>query len=347
MPAQQVFMIDEGADMSNPLDFAVPVSARKGGVHLLMAAAGLAGVLVSTSVPGADWPARPIRFIVGASPDVLPRLVGQKLADVWGQQIVVDQRPGAGGMIAGELVSKAPPDGYTWLLSTGAYTTLAGLYPKLPYDFARDLAPVTLMATIPFALVVNPSVQAQTVQEFIKLARARPGQLNYASGGNGTTSHLAGEMFKSMAKVDIVHVPYKGVATGVIDLIGGQVQMMFAIMQSALPHVKAGRLRALAVSSGKRTSSAPDLPTIAESGVPGYEFISWNAVHVPAGTPRSLIRTIHGEIGKVLALPDVKERMFGLGLEVASSTPEKLGELVRSDIAKWGKVIRESGVKAD
>ncbi|HKA43669.1 MAG TPA: tripartite tricarboxylate transporter substrate binding protein [Burkholderiales bacterium] len=295
----------------------------------------------------AGWPEKPIRFVVGASPDVLPRLVGQKLADVWGQQIVVDQRPGAGGIIAAELVAKAPADGYTWLLSTGAYTTLSGLYPRLPYDFVRDLAPVTLMATIPFALVVHPSVAANSVQDFIKLARSRPGQLNYGSGGNGTTSHLAGEMFKSMAKVEIVHVPYKGVPAAVIDLIGGQVQMMFAVMQSALPHVKAGRLRALAVTSARRTSSAPDLPTIAESGVPGYEFISWNAVHVPAGTTKPVTRTIRDEIVKVLALPDVKERMFGLGLETASSTPEQLGELVRSDIAKWSKVIKEAGVKAD
>ena len=294
-----------------------------------------------------DWPTKPIRFIVGASPDVLPRLVGQKLTDVWGQQFVVDQRPGAGGIIAAEMVAKAPPDGYTWLLSTGAHTTLVGLHPKLPYDFVRDLAPVTLMATIPFALVVHPSVPASSVEELIKHARARPGQLNYASGGTGTTSHLAGELFKSMAKVNIVHVPYKGVAAGVIDLISGQVQMMFAIMQSALGHVKAGRLKALAVSSTKRSSSAPDLPTIAESGVAGYEFISWNAVHVPAGTPKSVIRVIHGEIAKVLALPDVKERMFGLGLEAAGGTPEQLGELVRSDIAKWSRVIKEAGIKAE
>jgi tripartite-type tricarboxylate transporter receptor subunit TctC len=312
----------------------------------MLVVAGLMALL-SQHMMAADWPTKPIRFIVGASPDVLPRLVGQKLTDVWGQQIVVDQRPGAGGIIAGELVAKAPPDGYTWLLSTGANTTQAGLHPRLPYDLVRDLAPVTLMATIPFALVVHPSVPASSVEEFIKLARARPGQLNYASGGTGTTSHLAGELFKSMAKVNIVHVPYKGVAPGVIDLLGGQVQMMFAIMQSALPHVKAGRLKALAVSSAKRTSSAPDLPTVAESGVSGYEFISWNAVHVPAGTPKTVIRAIHGEVVKVLALPDVKEKMFGLGLEVAGTTPEKLDELVRSDIAKWSKVIREAGIKAE
>jgi tripartite-type tricarboxylate transporter receptor subunit TctC len=295
----------------------------------------------------ADWPTKPVRWVLGPAPDVLPRIVGQKLGDAWGQQIVVDQRPGAGGIIAGELAAKAPPDGYTWLMTTGAYTTLVGLYPRLPFDFVRDLAPVTLMATIPFVMVVHPSVQATTLQEFINLARSRPGQLNYASGGTGTTSHLAAEMFKSMAKVNIVHVPYKGVAPAVTDLLGGQVQMMFSIMQAAVPHVKAGRLKALAVSGAKRSSSAPDLPTISESGVPGYEFISWNAVHVPAGTPKTVIGTIHDGIAKVLALPDVKERMFGLGLEVAVSTPQELGELVRSDIAKWTKVIRDAGVKAD
>jgi tripartite-type tricarboxylate transporter receptor subunit TctC len=232
-------------------------------------------------------------------------------------------------------------------MTTGANTTLVGLYPKLPYDLVRDLAPVTLMATIPFVLVVHPSVPAATLQEFIKLAQARPGKLNYASGGTGTTSHLAGEMFKSMAKVDVVHVPYKGVGPGVVDLLGGQVQMMFAIMQGAMPHVKAGKLKALAVSSAKRTATAPEVPTIAESGVPGYEFISWNAVHVPAATPRAIVATINREIGRILAMPDVKQRMFDLGLEVAGGPPERLGELVRSDIAKWSKVIKEVGVKVD
>jgi len=286
-------------------------------------------------------------WVIGAAPDVLPRMVGQKLADVWGQQIVVDQRPAASGIVAGEIVAKAPADGYTWLMTTGAYTTLVGLHPKLPFDLVRDLAPVKLMATIPFVLVVHPSVQAATLQEFIKLARAQPGKLNYASGGTGTTSHLAGEMFKSMAKLDIVHVPYKGVGPGVIDLLGGQIQMMFAIIQGAMPHVKSGKLRALAVSSAKRSASAPELPSIGESGVPGYEFISWNAVHVPARTSRAIVATINREIEKVLAMPDVKQRMFDLGLEVAGGPPERLGELVKSDIAKWGKVIRDVGVKVE
>jgi tripartite-type tricarboxylate transporter receptor subunit TctC len=320
------------------------VSSVRSGAMLVVA--GLMALL-SQHVMAADWPTKPIRILVGASPDVLPRLVGQKLTDVWGQQIVVDQRPGAGGIIAGELVAKAPPDGYTWLLSTGAYTTLVGLYPKLPYDFVKDLAPVSLLATIPFLLVVHPSVSATSVNELVQLARARPGQLNYASGGNGTTAHLAAEMFKNMAKINIVHVPYKGIPAAVVDLMGGQVHMMFAIMQSSFPLVKAGKLKALGISGSSRSSSAPDLPTIAESGVPGYEFISWNAVHVPAATSKAVIARIHGELVKVLALPDVKERMFSLGMEVAGSTPEQLAALVNSDIAKWSKVIRESGVKAD
>ena len=294
-----------------------------------------------------DYPTKPIRFVIGPAPDVLARLVGQKLNDAWGQQVIVDQRPGAGGIIAGETVAKAAPDGYTWLLSTGAYPTLVGLYPKLPFDFVRDLAPVSLLASIPFLLVVHPSVPAKSVEELLKLARARPGQLNYASSGNGTTAHLAAEMFKNMAKINIVHVPYKGTVPGVVDLMSGQVHMMFAIMQSSFPYVKAGKLRALAVSGAKRSRSAPDLPTIAESGVPGYEFTSWNGVHVTAGTSKAIIARIHADLIKVLALPDVKERMFNLGMEVAGSTPEQLAALVNSDIAKWGKVIKESGVRVD
>lgn len=304
--------------------------------------------LVSTRASFAqDYPTKPIRFVIGPAPDVLARLVGQKLTDVWGQQIVVDQRPAAGGIIAGDTVAKAPPDGYTWLLSTGAYPTLIGLYPKLPFDFVRDLAPVSLLASIPFLLVVHPSVPARSVEDLLKLARARPGQLNYASSGNGTTAHLAAEMFKNMTRINIVHVPYKGTVPGVVDLIGGQVHMMFAIMQSSFPYVKAGKLRALAVSGAKRSQSAPDLPTIAESGVPGYEFTSWNGVHVTAGTSKAVIVKIHGDLLKVLAQPDVRERMFNLGMEVAGSTPEQLAALVESDIAKWGKVIKESGVRAD
>ncbi|MCC7485586.1 MAG: tripartite tricarboxylate transporter substrate binding protein [Burkholderiales bacterium] len=307
-------------------------------------------LLAAALAPGAraaDWPSKPIRFVLGPAPDVLARLVGQKLFDAWGQQVVVDQRPGAGGIIAGELVAKAPPDGYTWLMSTGAYTTLVGLHSKLPYDFARDLAPVTLMATIPFALVVHPSLPVKTVGDLLGLARARPGQLNYASGGTGTTSHLAGEMFNSMAGVKIVHVPYKSVAAGLVDVMSGQVHTMYSIMQGAVPHMKSGRLRAIGVSSAKRSPAAPELPTIAESGVPGYEFVSWNAVHVPAGTPASVIAGIHAALTRVLALPDVRERMAGLGLEVSGAPAGELGELVRADIAKWGRVIKEAGIRVE
>lgn len=310
-----------------------------------LAALPILALLACLPVFAAEWPAKPVRFVIGPAPDVLARLVGQKLSEAWGQQVIVDQRPGAGGIIAAETVAKAPPDGYTWLMTTGAYTTLVALYPKLPYDFTRDLEPVCLMATIPFLLVVHPSVPARSLPELLKLARARPGELNYASGGTGTTSHLSVEMFKNMAKVNIVHVPYKSVASGVVDLISGQVHMMFAIMQSALTYAQAGKVRPLAVSSGKRSASAPDLPTIAEAGVPGYEFVSWNAVHVPAGTPRAVISRIQAGLVKALALPDVKEKMFGLGLEVQGSTPEQLGALVNSDIEKWSKVVRESGIK--
>lgn len=306
---------------------------------------------LATALTGAaaaqDYPVRPIRIIVGPGPDVLARILGQKLTDAWGQQVLVDQRPGAGGIIAADSVAKSPADGYTLLLSTGTYTTIPSLYSKVPYDFERDFAPVTLLAQLPFLLVAHPSVPAKNVQELVQLARARPGQLNYASSGNGTTAHLAGEMLKSMAKINIVHVPYKGTVPGVIDLVAGQVHIMFAIIQSSLPHAQAGKLRALAVSGSKRSSSAPAVPTISESGVPGYEFISWNGVHVPAATPGAVSGKLNAELLRIITLPDVKERMLGLGMDVAGGTPEEFGALVKSDIAKWAKVIRDAGIKAE
>ena len=259
----------------------------------------------------------------------------------------MEQRPGAGGIIAAEGVAKSPPDGYTLLLSTGTYTTIPSLYSKVPYDFVKDLQPVTLLATLPFLLVAHPSLPVKNVQELVQLARARPGKLNYASSGNGTTAHLAGEMLKSMAKINLVHVPYKGTVPGVTDLVAGQVDVMFAIIQSSLPYVKAGRLRALGVSSAKRTSSAPEVATIAEAGVPGYEFISWNGIHAPAAASKAVVGKLNAELLKVIALPDVKERMSGLGMEVAGGTPESFGALVQSDIAKWAKVIRAAGIRLE
>jgi tripartite-type tricarboxylate transporter receptor subunit TctC len=309
--------------------------------------AGALATALTGAAAAQDYPVKPIRIIVGPGPDVLARIVGQKLTDAWGQQVLVDQRPGAGGIIAADSVAKSPADGYTLLLSTGTYTTIPSLYSKVPYDFERDFAPVTLLAQLPFLLVAHPSVPAKNVQELVQLARARPGQLNYASSGNGTTAHLAGEMLKSMAKINIVHVPYKGTVPGVIDLVAGQVHIMFAIIQSSLPHAQAGKLRALAVSGSKRSSSAPAVPTISESGVPGYEFISWNGVHVPAATPRAVAGRLNAELLRIITLPDVKERMLGLGMDVAGGTPEEFGALVKSDIAKWAKVIRDAGIKAE
>jgi tripartite-type tricarboxylate transporter receptor subunit TctC len=309
----------------------------------------VASVALLLHLPAAaqPFPSRPIRFVIGPAPDVLARMVGQKLTEAWGQQVIVDQRPGAGGIIAAETVAKAAPDGYTWLLSTGAYPTLVALSPKLPFDFVRDLEPVTLLASIPFLLVSHPSLPVTSVSDLVKLARARPGQINYASSGAGTTAHLAGEMFNSMAKVKLVHVSYKGVPAGLIGVMSGESQLMFAIMQAGFPHVKSGKLRALAVSGRKRSQSAPDVPTISEAGVPGYDFTSWNGVHVPTGTSKAVISRIHGDLVRIVGMSDVKEKMFSLGMDVAGSTPEELGALVNSDIGKWSKVVKEAGVRVE
>jgi len=294
-----------------------------------------------------SYPTKPIRFIVGPGPDVLARIIGQKLTDGWGQQVVVDQRPGAGGIIAADTVSKAVPDGYTLLLTTGAYTINATLYPKLPFNLERDFAPVSLLASISFLVVVNPSLPAKSMQDLIQLAKAKPGQLNCAHSGPGTTAHLGCEMLKKSAHIDIVSVPYKGTIPAVIDVIGGQAQLMFAVMQGGLPYVQSGKLRALAVTGAKRSAALPEVPTISEAGAAGADFISWNGVHVPARTPKSVIVKLNTELDRLLKLPEVRERMQTLGLDPAGGTPEAFAAFVKADIARWAKVIKETGVHVE
>jgi len=293
-----------------------------------------------------DYPDKPIRIIVGPGPDALARVIGQKLTDAWGQPVIVDQRGGGGGTISAEAVARAAPDGYTLLLATGTHTINPSMY-KLSYDMAKDFAPVTLLASTPFILAVHPSVPASTVGELIKLAQSKPGALNYGSGGSGTPPHLATELFKTMAGVNIVHVPYKTVAAAITDLVAGQVQVMFTVGPAGLPQIRAGRIRGLAVSTAKRSAFAPELPTVAESGLPGFDVFGWNGVLAPAGTPAPVVAKLHGGMVKALRGADVRERIAGFGFEPVGSTPEEFGEFVRTEIARWAKVMKESGARVD
>ncbi len=295
----------------------------------------------------AVFPNKPIRVVVGPGTDFLPRLLGPKLFAVWNQQLVVDQRPGGGGAIAADIVAKAAPDGHTWLISTAVFTINASMYAKPPYNLDRDFAPVTGLATATFLMLVHPAVPAKTVTEFIQLARDKPGHINYASSGVGTPPHLAGEMMKSLARVNMLHVPYKSAAASLNELLAGQVQMTFQFMPAALPHVKTGRLRALGVSSARRSPLAPELPTIIEAGLPGFEVIGWNGVHVPRGTPKPLVDRTNTELRKALALPDIQERMAAAGLEPAGSSPEGFAAFVTTDLARWAKVVKEAGIQPE
>ena len=318
----------------------------------LWLAAALA-VLTPHAAAAADaYPAKPIRFVVafppGGGTDIIARSIAQKLAERLAQHVVVDNRPGAGGNIGTDIVAKSAPDGYTILMgSAGPLAINASLFAKMPFDPIKDLAPVTLAASTPNVLVVHPSLPARTVKELIALARSRPGEINFASSGHGTPAHLAGELFNSMAGVKLVHVPYKGAAPALADLLGGQVQLMFSTMPPALPHVKDGKLRALAVTSRKRSPATPELPTIDEAALPGFEAITWHGVVVPAGTSAAIIARLNREIVAILHLPEVIERLSGQGAEALGSTPEEFAAYIRSESVKWAKVVRESGAKAE
>jgi tripartite-type tricarboxylate transporter receptor subunit TctC len=293
------------------------------------------------------YPSRPVRFIVpfppGGGNDIVGRVIALRLAEALGQPVIVDNRGGAGGTLGTDITAKSPADGYTLLINNISLAVNATLFAKLPYDTLKDLAPVTLVGRQPNLLVVHPSVAAQSIRELLALAKARPRQLNYGSGGVGTASHLATELLKLMAHVELVHVPYKGLGPALADLMGGQVQLIISTMASALPQVKAGKLRPLAVTTAKRSPFFPEVPTMDEAGVRGYEFNTWYGMLVPAGTPRPIVERLNRETAKLLDSAAIKEQFATQGIEAAPTSPEQFGAYLRTEVEKWGKVVKASG----
>ena len=296
------------------------------------------------------YPAKPIRWIspwpAGGANDIFSRAIGQKIGESLGQQVLVDNRPGAAGTIGSDIAAKAPADGYTLVMGSSPTHAIApALYPALPYDPLRDFSAVTLVGSVPNVLVLHPSVPAKTVKEFIAVAKARPGKLNFASTGNGTSQHLSAELFKFMAGLDMVHIPYKGTAPALTELVAGQVDLAFENMPALIPHIQAGRLRALAVTTTKRSAVMPELPTIAEAALPGYDASVWFGVFAPAGTPRPVIDRLHGEILKALQTQDLKSRMVAMGTDVSGMGPDDFSAYVRKEIPKWANLVIAAGVK--
>ena len=296
-----------------------------------------------------SYPSKPIRVIVGQAPggatDIVSRALAQKLTDGLGQTVVIDNRSGAAGSIGSAIAASAPPDGYTALIVSSTYTINPSLYKKLPFDPIRDLQPVTLIASSPFLLMVHPSIAAKTPRELIALAKTR--KLTFASGGIGSSGHLATELFSSMAGIELTHVPYKGAGPALIDTLGGQVNVIMSSIVSGMPYAKAGRLRALAITTRTRSPALPELPTISESALPGYDFSSWYGLMVPAGTPQPVIGRLHDETVKALKLPDLQQRLASEGCDAVGSTPEQLAAYIKSEMARWAKVVKASGMQAE
>jgi tripartite-type tricarboxylate transporter receptor subunit TctC len=308
------------------------------------------GQAASTS-SGQAYPVKPVRVLVGFPPgagvDIMTRLVMPRLAEALGQQFIVDNRPGAAGNIAAELAAKTPADGYSLLAASAPIVMSQTLYKKLGFNVERDFEPIGLMASAPFILVVHPSLPAKSVKEFVALAKSRPGQLSFASTGNGSTPHLSMEMLKAQAGINLVHVPYKGTPQAVLDLLSGQVQAMFANTLSVLPQVKAGRLRALAISSAKRSTAVPELPTVAESGMPGYESGTWFGLFAPAGTAHEIVNRLNGELVRIMATADMKAKLLDQGADPVTGTPEQFRAFVKNELAKWSKVVKTVGIKVE
>ena len=315
----------------------------------------LSGIALSSLVAGAviaqQYPARPIRLIVpfppGGGTDITARAIAQKLSESWGQTVVPDNRPGANGTIGADLTAKSAPDGYTLTMISSSHAVNVGLYTKLPYDLIRDLAPITQATRQPYTLVIHPSVPAKSVKELIGLAKAKPGALNYGSSGTGGISHLAGALLGSLTGTNLVHVPYKGGVLAMTDVIGGRIQMLFGTLLLGGPHIKAGRLRVLAVTTAQRWPGTPELPTMQEAGVPGFEITQWYGMLAPVKTPPAIIAKLNKEIARILHQPDVKEKLAADGADTVGNTPEQFGAHVRAEVEKYGKLVKQLGLKLE
>jgi tripartite-type tricarboxylate transporter receptor subunit TctC len=316
---------------------------------LLIALASLYAGAVCAQPASTAYPTKPLRMVVpyapGGATDIIARFITPRMIEAFGQQILVDNRPGGATVIGTEIVARAPADGYTLLMSNIALGANPSLFRKLPFDVARDFAPVSLVASVPTLLVLHPSIPARSVKEFIAYAKTKPAAINYGSAGNGSANHLTTELFKSMAGVDLVHVPYKGGAPAVADLIGGHITMMFASMLSSLQHVKSGKLVAVGISSAARSAQLPDVPTVAEAGVPGFEVTEWQMLLAPAGAPGRVVERLQQEVRRALAQADVKERIAGLGATAIGSTSPEAGAFLKAEVARWARVTREAGIK--
>jgi len=306
---------------------------------------------LSADAPEA-WPTKRITYVVpfapGGNTDTLARIISEKLTGTLGQPVIVDNKPGAGGNIGSDFVAKAKPDGYTILGGTiSSHAINSSIYPKMPYDATKDFEPITLIASSPLVLAVPANSPYKTAKDLLAAAKAKPGDLTFASAGTGTSPHLAGELLKSVTHVDVTHVPYKGSGPAVTDLIAGHVQFMFDTALIVGPHIKAGKLRPLAVTSSKRVKTLPDVPTLVEAGVPGYEIGSWQAIFAPAGTPKPIVQKLNTSIVGVLKMPDVQERLAGLGMDTVAGTPDELGQFQKAEVVKWSKIVKEANIKPE
>jgi tripartite-type tricarboxylate transporter receptor subunit TctC len=318
------------------------VHSRRMAVALVTALCGFPAVASADT-----YPTKPVRIVLGLGSDLVPRLLAQNLNTAWGQSVIVDQRPGGNGTIATDIVAKSAPDGYNWLVTAAGQTISAGFNPGVPSRLDTEFSSVTMMVSAPYFVLVHPTVPVKSIAELIDLARTKPKQLTYATSGVGTAPHMATVLFSTMARIDLVHVPYKSSAIGMNDLLGGHVQMSFQFAPAAIPHVKSNRLRLLAVTSANRSPLAPDAPTIAEAGYAGYEVLGWQGIHVPKGTPRAVITRINQGIRETLKLPDTRERVLNAGLESIGNTPEEFDAFVKKDAARWTQLIHQAGIRLE